>query len=159
MESFGDVRTIQGVGIRERDSMNRKKRIAYGIVTLCLLIIEVLIALFVHDDFIRPYIGDVLVVIVLYTFIRIWVVEKCRLLPIYICVFAVIVEVLQYFEIVKILHLENNAFFRILLGSVFDVKDIVCYAVGGIILCGYEILLERRKKKTMKNNYESIERK
>ncbi len=35
-----------------------------------LLTIEVFIALFVHDNFIRPYIGDVLVVIVIYTFIR-----------------------------------------------------------------------------------------
>ena len=34
------------------------KRIAYGIATFILLIIEVLIALFVHDAFIRPYIGD-----------------------------------------------------------------------------------------------------
>jgi len=31
-----------------------------------LLLIEILIALFVHDEFIRPYVGDALVVIVLY---------------------------------------------------------------------------------------------
>ena len=48
------------------------KRTAYGIATFILLTIEVLIALFVHDAFVRPYIGDVLVVVVIYTFVRIF---------------------------------------------------------------------------------------
>ena len=38
----------------------RKKRIAYGMATIMLFIVELLIALFVHDNFIRPYVGDVL---------------------------------------------------------------------------------------------------
>ena len=50
--------------MQERGSM--KKRIIYFWIFLLLLIIEVLIALFVHDRFVRPYIGDVLVVMVLY---------------------------------------------------------------------------------------------
>ena len=60
------------------------KRIAYGIATFILLIIEVLIALFVHDAFIRPYIGDVLVVIVIYTFVRIFIQERFVFLPLII---------------------------------------------------------------------------
>ena len=65
------------------------KRLCYAITTSVLLVIEVLIALFVHDNFVRPYIGDVLVVIVIYTFVRIFIPEKCRLLPLWIFVFAV----------------------------------------------------------------------
>lgn len=42
----------------------------YIISFLILFIIEALIALFVHDNFIRPYIGDILVIILMYTFIR-----------------------------------------------------------------------------------------
>lgn len=42
------------------------KRIGYAIATVILLLTEVLIALYVHDAFVRPYIGDVLVVIVIY---------------------------------------------------------------------------------------------
>lgn len=60
-----------------------------------LLTIEVFIALFVHDNFIRPYIGDVLVVIVIYTFIRGIIGRKIKKLPIYIFLFGVLVEVLQ----------------------------------------------------------------
>ena len=37
------------------------KRIGYAIATVILLLTEVLIALYVHDAFVRPYIGDVLV--------------------------------------------------------------------------------------------------
>ena len=102
-----------------------KKRIIYAVVTLILLMAEVLIALYVHDDFIRPYVGDILVVIVIYTFIRIIVPEKCRLLPLYIFIFATGVELLQLANITEILEVEDNQFLKTLIGSVFDIKDIV----------------------------------
>ena len=50
-----------------------KKRLFYLVATLVLLAIEVLIALFVHDSFVRPYVGDMLVVVVIYAFVRIFV--------------------------------------------------------------------------------------
>lgn len=105
-----------------------------------LLTIEVFIALFIHDNFIRPYIGDVLVVIVIYTFIRGIIRRKVKNLPIYIFLFGVLVEVLQYFRIVDILHLQNNRFFTILIGTSFDVKDIMCYFVGTLILIFWEVI-------------------
>lgn len=121
------------------DKNIKRKRMIYLLVTVILLGIEVLIALFVHDRFIRPYLGDVLVVVVIYTFIRIFIPEKLRLLPLYIFIFAAGVEVLQYFQIVKYLGLADNRFFSILIGSVFDWKDIACYAVGCLCLGVFEI--------------------
>ena len=121
-----------------------RMRIRYAVITLVLLILEVLIALFVHDKFVRPYIGDVLVVAVIYTFIRIWLPEKCRLLPIYVFLFAAGVEVLQYFNIVEVLGLGQNTFFRILIGSTFDVADVLCYGIGCLLLGGWEILQYRK---------------
>lgn len=121
-----------------------KKRILYAVATLFLLLIEVIIALYVHDDFIRPYVGDVLVVIVIYTFIRIIVPEKCKLIPLFLFVFAAGVEMLQLANIVEILGVADNKFLKILIGSVFDIKDIVCYAVGCVILCMYEWVRVRR---------------
>lgn len=129
--------------IEKKRKMN--KRIGYAVATLILLVIEVLIALFVHDQFVRPYLGDVLVVIVIYTLVRTLIPEKCPMLPLYIFIFAAGVEILQYFHIVSILGLEDNPFFRVLIGSVFDGKDIACYAVGCVILGGYEVLLRRKK--------------
>lgn len=112
----------------------KNKRIIYAILTVALLITEVLIALFVNDKFIRPYLGDILVVVLIYTFIRIFIPEKLKLLPLYVFIFAAGIEVLQYFQIVKILGLENNTFFRVVIGSVFDWKDIMCYGIGCICI-------------------------
>lgn len=108
------------------------------LATALLLTVEVLIALFVHDNFIRPYVGDVLVVIVIYTFVRVFVPKGFRLLPLWIFLFAAGVECLQYFHLVELLGVQDNVFLRVLLGSVFDVKDIVCYACGCAGIAGVE---------------------
>lgn len=115
-------------------------RFAYLSAFLVFFFIEVFIALYLRDNFIRPYVGDVLVVIVVYCFVRIFIPEKFRLLPLYLFLFAFSVEWMQYFELVKRLGLENNVILRTIIGSVFDVKDIVCYAVGSLLLMGYEVI-------------------
>ncbi len=109
-------------------------RIKYLITFLILLFVEVFIALFIHDNFIRPYVGDILVVIVIYMAVRIIFPYKFENLAIYTFLFAVFVELLQLINIVKILGLENNKFLSTLIGSTFDLKDIACYAIGTIIL-------------------------
>lgn len=119
-------------GIQEEVKV--KKRIIYFGIFLLLLLIEIYIALFIHDRFVRPYVGDVLVVMVLYFLMRIFLPEGCRWLPLFIFVFAVGVEFLQYFNLVELLGLSDNRFMRIVLGSVFDIKDIICYGVGCLIL-------------------------
>ncbi len=127
----------------EQKKQTINKRILYAMATMILLAIEVLIALFVHDSIIRPYVGDVLVVVVIYTFVRIFVPERVVLLPLYIFVFAVGVELLQLVNILDLLGLRDNGFFRVLLGSVFDIKDVICYAVGCLILGGYEVIKKK----------------
>jgi len=108
-----------------------------AIVFIILFLIEIIIALFVHDEFIRPYIGDVLVVFLIYFFIKIFLRKEVFLLPLYIFAFAAIVETLQYFNIVGLLNLESNTFARIIIGSTFDIKDIICYFIGCISLFIY----------------------
>lgn len=123
---------------------NLKRRIGYAAATVLLIVTEVMIALYVHDDFVRPYVGDMLVVIAVYCAVRIVIPVKCKLLPLYVFIFAGGVELLQYFDLVGELGLENNVFLKTLLGSVFDVKDIACYAVGCIALGIYEVIIRRR---------------
>lgn len=117
------------------------KRLRFLTVTIILIICEVLIALFVHDRFVRPYLGDVIVVWVIYSFARIFIQNRCKLLPIYVFIFSATVEVLQLFNYSDLLGLGNIGFFRILMGSVFDIKDIICYAVGCIVLGIHEIVV------------------
>lgn len=111
-----------------------KRRFYYFLAFILILAVEILIALFVHDRFVRPYIGDVLVVIVLYFLVRIFMPEGCRWLPALIFLFATGVEFLQYFRLVERLGLSDNRLLRTLLGSVFDFKDILCYGVGCMLL-------------------------
>ena len=124
---------------------NRKARIIYSVATLVLLLLIIFIALFVHDRFVRPYGGDVLITIFICCFVRIFFPDKIKLLPIWVFLFAVAVEVGQYFGIVDIIGLGHIRFFRILIGTSFSWADIICYAVG----CGIFALAEwaiRRKK-------------
>ena len=103
----------------------RNYRIKYTVACIILLFVEVLIALFIHDNFVRPYLGDVLVVIVLYTAIRIIIPVKYALLPLYLFIFAVGVEVLQYFKLVQVLGLQNNSFLvQPLIGRIFCVMEL-----------------------------------
>ena len=125
----------------------KTERIKYSILFILFLIIEIIIALFIKDNFIRPYVGDMLVVILLYCLVRIVIPIKYKLLPIYIFLFAIMVEISQYFNIVKFLGLEDNRFFRILIGSVFDVKDIISYGVGCVLLLLYQWKLEKKKER------------
>ena len=110
------------------------KRIKYLISAIIIIVTEVFIALYVHDNFIRPYAGDILVVFVLYFSYKTLFPKKNKNLPIYIFIFSVIVEILQGINIIDILGLGDITFFRILLGTNFDIKDILCYLVGCVIL-------------------------
>jgi hypothetical protein len=116
--------------------INKKYLLAF----VFLLIIEVIIALFVNDKIIRPYIGDFLVVILLYTLIRAFFRNPIKYLPIYIFFFAFAVEVAQYFRIIEILNLSDNKFAATIIGTSYDIKDILCYLVGTIVLIAWERL-------------------
>ena len=50
----------------------------YAICFAGLFVVETLIALFVRDAFIRPYMGDVLVVILVYCFVRMFITRPLR---------------------------------------------------------------------------------
>lgn len=118
--------------------MIKKPRLLYALLFLVLLVTEVLIALFVNDSFIRPFFGDVLVTVLICCFCRIWIPNKVPALPIYVFLFATAVEVSQYFDLVKLLGLENNRFLSTLLGRTFSAPDILCYAIG----CGLFFVLD-----------------
>ena len=117
----------------------RNRRIVYLLIFCGLLAVEVCIALFVNDAFIRPYVGDMLVTLLLCCLFRVIVPNKVRLLPLYVFIFAACVEVSQYFDLVALLGLADNRILSIALGRTFSCIDIVCYAVG----CGATFLLDR----------------
>ena len=128
--------------------MLKKPRVLYALLFLGLLITEVLIALYVHDSFIRPYFGDVLVTILLCCFCRIFIPRKLPALPVYVFLFATAVEVSQYFDLVKLLGLENNRFLSVLMGRSFAFLDILCYAAGCLLFFLLELWVRKHSDRT-----------
>jgi len=117
-----------------------KTRIYYAIAALALFGIEAYIALFVHDDFVRPYVGDVLVVILIHCAARVVFPGKPRLLPLYVFAFACLVEFTQQIQLLDILGLAHIGWLRIVMGGTFDWADIACYAIGCAIVGLIELL-------------------
>ena len=125
--------------------MKKRINLTYLLVFVLLLTADLLIAIFVHDDFVRPYIGDVLVTGVICSFFRMFFPTKPKSLPILTAIFAAGVEFLQYFDFVSFLGLADNRFFSILIGRTFDPKDIVCYFIGGLIFFAAEYFARRKR--------------
>lgn len=119
-------------------------RIAYFLAFVIILTVEVLIALFVRDKFIRPYGGDILVTVLICCFGRIFFPDKIRLLPLWVFLFAAAIEVGQYFHFVELMGLQDIRFFQIVLGNTFSAADLVCYAVGCILFFVCEKLILKR---------------
>ena len=108
----------------------KKRRITYVILFGALLFIEICIALFVHDRFVRPYIGDALVTVLLCCLCRIAVPQGAPALPVCVFAFAVMVETAQCVDVVALLGWENNAFLSTVIGRTFSWTDILCYGAG-----------------------------
>ena len=120
--------------------MNRN-RLVYFTIFCGLLALEVFIALFVHDAFIRPYVGDMLVTLLLCSLCRVFIPERARFLPAAVFLFSVGVEIGQYFDIVALLGLADHKFIYILLGRTFSWLDLLCYAVGCMAAFGLDQII------------------
>ena len=105
-----------------------KRRLLSAIIFAALLGLEIWIALYVHDRIVRPYIGDVLVVICIYFLVR-TVDARTRLLSIPVTIFAFCVEAVQLTGVSEIIPEP----FSMIVGGTFDPADLLCYLVGGVV--------------------------
>jgi Protein of unknown function (DUF2809) len=117
----------------------------YFILSVLLFGIEILIAKFAHDQFIRPYVGDLLVVILIYCFIKSFLNTPVLITALSVLLFSYTVEILQYFHTVERLGLQKSKFARIIIGTSFEWIDIVAYNLGIIfVLCFEKIVADRK---------------
>lgn len=129
--------------------IKNKLRLIYGILFFVVLTIELLIALFVHDDFVRPYIGDMLVTILICSFARFFIPEKIKVMPLLVFVFSAFVEIGQYFDFVKLLGFDDNAFISTLLGRTFSVTDLICYGIGCVLFAIFDYIIKKKNRRTL----------
>jgi hypothetical protein len=102
----------------------------YFICFVLLFIAEVIIGLYMHDAFIRPYGGDFLVVILIYCFVKSFFNAPVTPTAIAVLLFAYTVEISQYFHLVNALGLERSGLAKALLGTSFSFTDLLMYTLG-----------------------------
>ncbi|UII30543.1 DUF2809 domain-containing protein [Fulvivirga ulvae] len=110
----------------------------YFFLTIGLLITEILIALYIHDRIIRPYIGDLLVVILIYTFFKSFLNVSVTRMALAVLLFSYLVEAGQYFGLVYLLGLEDYKIARIIIGVSFEWLDLIAYTAGIILVLTFD---------------------
>lgn len=116
-------------------------------LAIIFFLIEVLIALFIHDGFVRPYLGDVLVVILIYCFLKSFLNLPVLTVAIAVLVFAFTIELLQFLKIVEKLNLEKSKIATTVIGTSFSWIDLLTYIVGIAIIIAVEKDLDKTKIK------------
>ena len=81
----------------------------------------------------RHYLGDVLVVILLYALARAIFSVTPSNLALKIFAFAAALEITQYLGVVEILGIENKML-KVMIGGTFDLADLLCYAAGCVLV-------------------------
>ena len=116
----------------------------YFLTTIFLFLAEVSIATFFKDIvWLRSYFGDVLVVILIYTFILTFIdIKNKTLLNIGIFLFACVIEFAQYFHFAEWFGLKDNKIAMIVLGNSFSWIDILCYAMGSFCIFTFHKILK-----------------
>ena len=114
--------------------LKRNTKQNYFLGFTALLILEILIARYISDDFVRPYLGDFLVVILLYCFLM--AVSRLSIMKalIIVLVFSYAVEFFQMINIVKVMQYQPPKVVMIILGSSFSAWDLLAYSLG-LLFC------------------------
>lgn len=114
----------------------------YLALACALFAIEVGIALEFHDGFVRPFVGDVLVVVLIYCALLSVAALPRTAAALGVFAFACAVEVAQGFDLVERLHVRSK-WLRVVIGTSFDARDFLAYAIGTALI----LLVERARLK------------
>lgn len=121
------------------------KRLIFGLWTAVLLFAEIMIAIFAKG-FIREYVGDVLAVICLYMFLRVFSPQQPQFMSAVAFCVAVVVELLQLTPLHSFLS-ERSEVLAVIAGGTFDYRDIICYIMGGMICAAIDWFIIGKSKK------------
>ena len=106
----------------------------YFTLALLLLLTEGLIERYVHDNIVRPYGGDFLVVVVIYCLVKSFLNTPVLKTALCVLLFAYTVEISQYFNLVRLLGLQNSKLAAMLVGSSFSFTDMLIYTLGIVLV-------------------------
>lgn len=110
----------------------------YFNLTVVLLGIEIVIARYVHDQIVRPYVGDILVVVLIYCFIKSFLDTPVFITALSVLIFSFAIETLQYFQIVTRLGLQDSTIAKTVIGTSFEWVDLLAYTIGFVLIIYFE---------------------
>ena len=117
----------------------------YFLIFISIFILEVIIALFSKDNFIRPYFGDFLVIFLVYYFLLSFINADKNKIALSVLVFAFTIEIIQYFQVLSYFNLEKNRILRIVAGNTFSFEDLFIYTLAFLTI----IFFNRYSTKTL----------
>ncbi|MBT8256609.1 MAG: DUF2809 domain-containing protein, partial [Bacteroidia bacterium] len=94
---------------------------------------EITIAVFVFHPFVRGFIGDVLVIPLLYSLVRIITKLSVKRSVLLVLIVAFGIEFLQLFSLADQFGITNKVV-QVVLGNTFDLLDLVAYCLGAAII-------------------------
>lgn len=98
------------------------------IIFILLFIVEIVIAQ--TSGFIRHTFGDFIVVILLYYLVKSFINIPPKKLGISVLAFSFTIEIVQYFNFLKMLGLESSKIANLILGNTFSFSDLIAYTLG-----------------------------
>ena len=102
----------------------------YLVLSVILLVVEFIIGIFMHDDYIRPFGGDFLVVMLIYCFIKSFVKCDVNYTALGVLLFAFVIEWSQRIQLINMLNLQHSPIARLILGTDFAWTDMLMYTLG-----------------------------
>ena len=106
----------------------------FTLLTFTLLVIEIAIAYFLKDGFIRFTVGDFLASILVYCAIKSIFKMKAIQIAITALIISFTIEFAQLINLLDLLNLRTNKLASIILGSHFSIEDLIAYALGIITI-------------------------
>ena len=119
--------------------MTFKFNVSFFVASLLLLLIEISIAVFLTEGFIRHTFGDFLVVILVYCCIRTFIEANPVYMAIGVLIFAFAIEFLQLYNLLDYLQLRHHRMANIILGSTFHISDLIAYTFGTITILAIDL--------------------
>ncbi len=117
----------------------------YLVLAHILILIELAIVFIVKTGFIRYTVGDYLCVILLYAIIRGCSSLSVRASAIVVLFIAYGIEFLQLTTFLSYFNLQDNYTAKLILGSTFEISDLVAYTLGIITTLLFEYYYENIK--------------
>lgn len=114
-----------------------------------LFVIEIVIAVYVKDDFVRPYLGDTIVVILIYAFVM-GILKLAdgfsnkAIVATAVLFFAFIIEGLQAISFIDKIGMGDIWWARIIFGTSFSWWDMLAYVGGFLVILIIEWGIEER---------------